>query len=322
MKYLRAILLACGLLYGANDIAIAADAHFTVTDVPGYWYDTGVSIGGTRSLAIIGKGETVHFHQAVESRHTVTSLIWPTAAGAQPIDQPSANMDDHSVTLDTLGLYVFVCKLHPYMLGAVIVDDNTNPGLEIGDNLHLLAVGDVPSYSDLAARLLRAFFLVTNPDNWKDYSRVGSTYLVSYPSVDVRVFDGANHIVANLNTTLQGVFPGTTIPAPVKPTVKGVGEVWVDTQFELSYEKGAAYPGTMTAVRVSGLNPWTVRRKVALPSRLMNNGHNMWASHNQNILYQTEWHGQSLFIVDRVTGKFLREIEVGADPAHVMTRVD
>ena len=47
---------------------------------------TGVEIAGipgTRSLAIITPGETVHFIQetgakAVESKHTVTSLIWPT----------------------------------------------------------------------------------------------------------------------------------------------------------------------------------------------------------------------------------------------------
>jgi hypothetical protein len=54
----------------------------------------------------------------------------------------------------------------------------------------------------------------------------------------------------------------------------------------------------------------------------MNNGHNMWPSHNQEQIYQTEWHGHSLFVLDRVTGKFLQEIEVGHDPAHVMTRVD
>lgn len=48
----------------------------------------------------------------------------------------------------------------------------------------------------------------------------------------------------------------------------------------------------------------------------------MWASHDQKQIYQTEWHGKSLFVIDRVHGQFLNEIEVGNDPAHVMSRVD
>ena len=265
----------------------------------------------------------MNFHQIVESRHTVTSLIWPT--GGETIDQNEANKDDHSVTLTVPGLYVFVCKLHPYMLGGVIVDDTGTVGLDIGDELNLLGVGAFPSNTNLGHRLLRAFFVVTNPGNWKDYSRVGSSYQVDYPSVDVRVHDGVIPAVFNLKTTLQTVFPAVTIPALQKPLTRGVGEVWVDTAYELSFEKGGAYPGTMTVVTVGNATPannWKVRRKIALPDRLMNNGHNMWASHNQNVIYETEWHGSSLFVVDRVKGTMLREIEIGADPAHVMTRVD
>ena len=60
---------------------------------------------------------------------TVTSLIWPSNAGAsERIDQLAANTEDHQVTLTTPGLYVYVCKLHPYMLGAVIVDDTATEG--------------------------------------------------------------------------------------------------------------------------------------------------------------------------------------------------
>ena len=81
----------------------------------------------------------------------------------------------------------------------------------------------------------------------------------------------------------------------------------------------------MSVVEVDSLLPalnWKVKRKIALPHQKMNNGHNMWPSHNQQQIYQTEWHGHSLFVVDRVTGKFLQEIQLGNDPAHVMTRVD
>ncbi|MEO6306415.1 MAG: copper oxidase [Nitrospiraceae bacterium] len=325
MKYTRIALLAMGLLYGANDLASAATINFTVTDVPGRWFDTGVIIAGTRSLAIAAPGDTVEFHQAVESSHTVTSLIWPsTALPSEKIDQDVANISNHSVTLTTPGLYVFVCKLHPYMLGGVIVDDAATPaGLDIGNQITLLGVGSFDSNSNLGLRLLRAFFIVTNPSNWKDYTKVGQAYTPVYPAVPVVLTGGA--VVPDLNAALQATFDGDIIPVAQKPAIRGVGQVWVDTQYELSAQKGSAYPGTMTVVRVGGsvpANNWKVIRKIALPSQLMNNGHNMWASHNQNLIYQTEWHGRSLFVIDRVTGAFLKEIEIGDDPAHVMTRVD
>lgn len=132
VKFTRAFIMVAGLLYGANNLANVVEVTFNVTDVPGHWYDTGSDIPGvpgTRSLAIIAPGDTVIFKQVVESRHTITSLIWPSTAGAnEKIDQDIANMDDQQVTLSTPGLYVFVCKLHPYMLGAVIVDKNANDG--------------------------------------------------------------------------------------------------------------------------------------------------------------------------------------------------
>jgi len=325
MKSLRIILMAVGLLYGASDLAFAANTvEFKVTDVPGHWFDTGVDIAGTRSLAIVAPGTLVKFHQIVESRHTVTSLIWPTAAGAgEQIDQVAANMADHEVTLTTPGLHVFVCKLHPYMLGAVIVDNGSTDGLDIGEQITLAGVGSFDSNSNLGLRLLRAFFIVTNPSNWKDYTKVGIPYKPTYPAVPVRVTGGA--VVSDLNAALQATFDGDPIPTQVKPAIKGVGEVWVDTQFELSKRKGPSYPGTVSVVEVDALlaaNNWEVKRKIALPKEKMNNGHNMWPSHDQKQIYQTEWHGNSLFVLDRVSGSLLQELEIGHDPAHVMTRVN
>ena len=94
MKSLRVILLAIGLMYGASDLALAKDVTFKVTDVPGHWFDTGVDIAGTRSLAIIAPGDMVKFKQYVESRHTVTSLIWPSNAKSEElIDQDAANVE-------------------------------------------------------------------------------------------------------------------------------------------------------------------------------------------------------------------------------------
>jgi len=341
MKKQRISLALLCLLVGWGGASMAhAETFIDVTDVPGHWFDTGVDIAGTRSLAIVAPGEKITFLQQsskfgpsgpglsrVESRHTVTSLIWPsTALGPEQIDQEEANNLDHSVTLNTPGLHVFVCKVHPYMLGAVIVDSDGELPLDIGQKLHLLGTTDpanpataFPSDSDLALRLLRTFFVVTNPANWKDYTKVGKLYDPNYPPVTVKV--GTAEAVVNLNSTLKAYFgPPARIVGAHKPETLGVGEVWVDTQFEQTASKGAAYPGTITVVDV-GKN-WKIKRKIALPDQKMNNGHNMWASHDQKHIYETEWHGKSLFVIDRVSGSFLKEIVVGNDPAHVMTRVD
>ena len=344
-----ALCLAAGVAGCSGDDAAAPPAanpfpplnaanttYFDVTDEAGWWFDTRATIAGTRSLAVVKPGQHVRFLQTrsfngpsrVESLHTVTSLIFPGASTAsERIDQPTANKDDHEVTLNTPGLYVFVCKVHPYMLAGVIVDDPANPELEMGETLHLVGVTDpanaataFPSNSNLALRLLRAFFVVTSPSNWKDYTKVGIPFKPIYPAVPVRLTGGA--VVPDLNAALQATFDGDVIPAQKNPTIKGVGEVWVDTQYEETVSKGAAKPSTITVIDVAGANAWKMKRKIALPAQQMNNGHNMWSSHDQKQIYQTEWHGKSLYSIDSATGALLKEIVIGEDPAHVMTRVD
>ena len=339
----------------------AKTTYFDVTDEAGAWFDTGTKIGETRSLAVVDRGTKIKFLQKsskfgpaaingasrVESRHTVTSLIWPSTANKNELlDQPTANIDDHEVTLHTPGLHVFVCKVHPYMLAGVIVDDkSTKDGLDIGAKLHLLGVTDpanaataLPSYSDIGLRLVRAFFIVTSPANWKDYTKASlpppaNKYQPIYPAVPVILGDPAGNAVPvpDLNAALKGFIDGADIQAVVPPVTDGVGEVWVDTQYEESASKGAAKPSTITVVRTDNTDgpgtAWTVKRKIALPNQQMNNGHNMWSNQDQTKIYQTEWHGKSIYVLDSAQGSptygsLLTEIEIGHDPAHVMTRVD
>jgi len=342
----------------AGPAPVPATATFDVTDEAGHWFDSGGSVGPTRSLAIVKPGDKVAFLQTkskygpsgqsrVESFHTVTSLIWPAdATPAERIDQDKANKDDHEVTLNAKGLYVFVCKLHPYMLAGVIVNDEKTEGLDIGEQLHLLGVTHAagvkeaadaakafPSKSDLGLRLLRAFFVVTSPSNWKNYAQpAGTIYKPDYPDADVRVTGGA---VVNLKKTLQDSFDiDDKIPALKTPATDGIGEVWVDTQYEVSKTKGVAYPSTVTVVDVAGPNKWKVKRKIALHDQKMNNAHNLWASHDQNQIYNTEWQGNSLYVMNHDSGALIQELDLVNgpevtskgikchDPAHVMTRVD
>ena len=51
------------------------------------------------------------------------------------------------------------------------------------------------------------------------------------------------------------------------PSIEGVGELWVDTQYEESAGKGAAYPSTITVVDGAGPNAWKVKRKSRFPVR-------------------------------------------------------
>ncbi len=122
------------------------------------------------------------------------------------------------------------------MLGAVIVDDPTTKTetatrrmisetssrcwskREVTDASNLT----FDSNSNLGLRALRAFFLVTNPSNWKDYTKVGQAYKPTYPAVPVVVTDGA--IVPDLNAALQATFDGETIQAQQKPASRELGK--------------------------------------------------------------------------------------------------
>jgi DNA-binding beta-propeller fold protein YncE len=295
---------------------------FQLTDNPGNWFDSGADIAGTRSLVVAQPGDEIRFVVGDQTHtvHTATSLLWPTGAANMPFDQPHAFHGDEKVQLTTPGLYVFVCKLHPFMLGAVIVDDPATQGLDLGKSVTLLSGVTVPTASNLAFRLVRAFFIITNPQNSQVFTRTGSTWDPSYPAVPVLAYDanGAPVHVPDLNAAFQSYFhEPVSLPAATPPTGKGIGEVWVDTQFEQT--AGKAKPGTATAVSASD---WSVTRKVALPQINMNNPHNMWTDRSQSVIYETQWFDDKLTVFDRKTGALLRNVTVGDAPAHVMTRVD
>lgn len=284
--------------------------EFELTDEPGAWFR---NKAGGGSLAVTTPGTEVRFSGKSNTVHTRTSLIYPTGAASMPFDTAPRKGSD-AIVLTTPGLYVFTCKIHPYMFGAVIVDDPATAGVDLGENISLVNGITVPSASDLAVRLLRTFFIATNPANWKDYS-VGGNWTVSFPAVTVRVTGG---LTLTIDEAMKkfGLANNTPKEALFKPAA-AVGEVWVDTQFEKT--AGKSKPGTATALDGT---TWQARRKVALPQINMNNPHNMWTDRNQNLIYQTQWFDTKLTVFDRTTGTFLNNISVGESPSHVMTRVD
>jgi len=205
------------------------------------------------------------------------------------------------------------------MLAATIVDDPATAGLDLGENVSLVNGVTVPTSSDLATRLLRAFWLITSPGNYQDHNPATNpalTWNINYPAgVPVRIAGGA---VVDLKATLEARYGNNVpIPGPFNPTQDGVGEVWVDLEYEKTAHKSK--PGTAIAVDASS---WKVTKRVALPEINMNNPHNMWTDRDQKVIYQTQWFDTKLTVFDRTTGKLLENIDVGESPAHVMTRVD
>jgi DNA-binding beta-propeller fold protein YncE len=295
-----------------------------LTDNPGNWFDTGQTIEGTRSLAVVQPGTTLRFSVAKPAAmtvHTATSLLFPTGASSMPFDQHEAFRGTKDVTLEDPGLYVFLCKLHPFMLGGVIVDDSATPELDLGKTITFMNGATVPTASDLALRFVRSFLNITSPSNYQVYSADHSTtWDPKYPAVPVRAHDkdGNPVVIPNLDEFLGKHFhEPVTLPKVTAPTAKGVGEVWVDTEYEKTAHK--TKPGTATAVDAA---TWEVTKKVALPKLDFNNAHNMWTDRDQKLIYNTEWFGNRLAAFDRETGKLQTVREVGEAPAHVMTRVD
>ena len=321
--------LALGAWLGREPVAELVQAQapaavFQLNDGPGPWFrcasGSGCVAAGTQSLAVVSPGSVVKFigGSETETVHTTTGLLWPLTAGGadadnMPFDQASAFRGAQAVTLNTPGLYVFVCKLHPFMLAAVIVDDAATTGLDLGEQVRLVNGLTIPTLSDLGVRLLRAFFVITNTQNYQDHNPAtnpGLAWQVNLPAVDVRVTGGVVLPLSalSINTVLDG---------PFNPGTPGVGEVWVDTEYENT--AGKTKPGTATAVDVT---TWQVTKKAALPEINMNNPHNMWTDKDQTVIYQTQWFSNKLAVFDRQTLKLLRNIHVGEAPAHVMTRVD
>ena len=346
---LGAVALVAWSLVGTVPASQAAKTvEFIATDEPGPWFkcvspfiDTTVggcvpqSVAKSESVALIQPGDTVQInnghgihHRGTDTTntvHTFTSLLWPTGAANMPFDQPSAFRGTKSVQLTTEGLYVFVCKLHPFMLAAVIVDGNGlgDGQLELGKAITLISYKQtvsVPTSSDLATRLLRTFFVITNTKNYQDHNPVtnpSGKWHIDYPSLPIKT-DLDVSPPLDLKTVLEGRYGNdSTLPALFNPSKPGVGEVWVDAEYEKTSHK--TKPGTAIAVDA---NTWKVTKRVSLPDINMNNPHNMWTNRDQTRIYQTQWFGNELTAFNRITGRMIRNVFVGSAPAHVMTRTD
>lgn len=269
---------------------------------------------------------TVNFTVAkpdAASAHTASALIWPEDAKGMPTDQSGAWVGKNSQQLTAPGLYAWACKIHPYMLGAVVVDDPLTPGLDFGKKLRVNSRNlSVPSDSDIIYQLVQKFFTITVDTNWQTNSDTEDTvWDPQYPPAPILVHnaEGEPELIPSLDAFLKDKFntPKVLPKLGKKPATPGIGEVWIATQMEEFAEK--TKNGSITKIDASD---WSIDQKIVAPEINMNNTHNMWTDKDEKLLYANEWFNNKMDVFDRKTGKFIRQLEVGPDPSHVMSRTD
>jgi plastocyanin len=110
------------------------------------------------------------------------------------------------------------------------------------------------------------------------------------------------------------------------PSTPGIGEVWVDTQFEVAMDPnsptgrfGKSWPGTITIVDAEN---WEVMGKI---TEGLNNPHNLMSNElvpsgdaGGDYMIQSNWHDDYLTLINARTKEVVKNyIQTGFDPAHV-----
>jgi YVTN family beta-propeller protein len=256
-----------------------------LTDEPGNWFRS--EITGTPFTAIRA-GQRVDFkinNCCTSTRHTVTLLMKP-AGSRVVLDQDSSQNGTLSATFDVPGVYLFHCKIHPYMTAVVGVKN---------------AAGNIP---DVTASMLPF---------------IGHLGVNSLPATTVL---SVITTIAPTDADKRAKWDILNSTAQMRPRIPGVGEVWVDTQFERVANQrdrsGVLKPGTITVLDAA---TFTVEREVngVQSGGMWNNPHNMWANFPLDVIYNGNWFGQWINKIDRPSGAILNSITVGQAPTHIIT---
>ena len=256
-----------------------------LTDEPGNWFKSELT---STPFTVIRAGERVDFkinNCCTSTKHTVTLLMKPTGSNVV-MDQDQAQSGSLSVDFDLPGVYLFHCKIHPYMTAVVGVTD---------------ASGNIP---DVTSAMLPF---------------IGHMGVNSLPAETVL---SVTTTVAATDADKLAKWDIFDSSAQVIPAVPGVGEVWVDTQFErVSNQRdvnGALKPGTITVVDAA---TFRVEREIngKRAGGMWNNPHNMWANFALDTVYNGNWFGQWINKIDRSRGTILDSITVGEAPTHIIT---
>jgi plastocyanin len=277
-----ALALACGLSAAAQ-----ADSRdtFHLTDEPGNWFKS-ESLG--IPLSIVDPGDRIDFkinQCCTGTKHTVTLLVKPVGSSTE-MDQDQAKRGTLSTEFDVPGVYVLVCKVHPYMTAVVAVRD---------------AQGQIPEVT------------------------AGSLPFIGYLGVQSLPAAAVLDVITTIAPDDAAKLQKWDILGPkdqVIPTIPGVGEVWINTQFERVPEQfdvnGSLKPGTITIMDAA---TFTIEREIngLAAQGMWNNPHNMWADFSLATIYNANWFGRWMNKIDRASGAILDSIAVGEAPTHIVS---
>jgi YVTN family beta-propeller protein len=202
------------------------------------------------------------------------------------LDQDSSQNGTLSATFDVPGVYLFHCKIHPYMTAVVGVKN---------------AAGNIP---DVTASMLPF---------------IGHLGVNSLPATTVL---SVITTIAPTDADKRAKWDILNSTAQMRPRIPGVGEVWVDTQFERVANQrdrsGVLKPGTIAVLDAA---TFTVEREIngVQSGGMWNNPHNMWANFPLDVIYNGNWFGQWINKIDRPSGAILNSITVGQAPTHIIT---
>ncbi len=282
------VLLAGLVLPGVNGTASASSSDIMqLTDEPGNWFKSEAT--GT-PVTFIDVGDRVDFKagELTNTRHTATLVSRPPGSSLV-VDQEAAwRGGGASARFDKPGVYLFLCKVHPYMNGVAAVRD---------------ASGNVP------------------PVTKEQLPFVGHLGVDSLPASTVL---SVMPTIAATEADKLAKWDILGAADHVQPQVPGVGEVWVNTQFEAvpgqTDDAGVPKPGTVTVVdaasftverEINGLDPDARGR--------WNNPHNLWSDVRSSTVYNTNWFGEWVNKIDRASGDVLASAKVGDAPTHIVT---
>lgn len=279
------VLLSALIVGGGPLITRDSADTFFLTDEPGNWFRSEAT---GSPLSVVNVGDRVDFvinGCCTNTRHTVTLVVKPEDSNVM-MDQDKSQNGSLSVEFDTPGVYVFVCKIHPYMTAVVAVRD---PNGQIPD----ITAGSLPFIRHLGRGSLPAEAVLAV------MTTLASTDEDKATKWDIR-----------------------DQTAERRPSVPGVGEVWINTQFERvpgqTDSNGVPKPGTITVVDAA---TFTVEREINGLSAggMWNNPHNMWANFELNTIYNANWFGKWINKIERESGRITDSIAVGEAPTHIIT---